>query len=465
MKVNNKNGIGNPNHDDKTGEFTSEENTGGQGQNDDNYLESLIYGEEDDDYLESLVFGDDISISSEELDGFFEELTNEVKEDTMVTPHFEISGDVAELDFENAKELVGTFEWIDKDKVESLNEDQLKQLISAQILIEEKQKQEGSFLEQFNKKTFYQGELWLESVKPSDYEEKFKKGSYDNKLSYFKNDYQGADKEEKIALMDEFKELGEKYIKEKETFESKYKEAEEYINQFYKPDYIYSQKRKDEAIWVKTNSVGESSTFFQGVANTVFSKLKKENPDALESVENYTASYSSINEPLRNQIYYGGSEKQEKFVQEVENMTYAIDQSTYDKDIWLQRGTSQIIDLENSIKINGLTSEKDLQNLIGKTFKDQGFVSCGSAKGSGFSDKNVILNLYCPRGTKMLYVPKISYYKNENEMIVQRGYSYKITKAVKHSGKIYIDVDVVLGSDSEKYDNNKLKELQKNNFK
>lgn len=465
MKVNNKGGIGNPNHDDETGEFTSIENAGGQN-GDDDELESLIFGSDGNDVLDSLVFGDNSLTVSNELDELFKNLTNNEKEETMLlSTQFEIPEDVAELDFEDTKELVGTFEWIDKDKIKSLNEDQLKQLISAQILIEEKTKKENSFLEQFNKKTFYQGELWLESVKPSDYEEKLKNGSYENKLSYFENFYQGANKEEKLALMAEFKELGEKYIKEKEKFESKYKAAEEYINQFYKSDYVYSQKRKDEAIWVKTDSVSESSKFFQDVADTVFSKLEKENPNALKSVEKYTSSYSFINEPLRNKIYYGESEKQEKFVQEVKNMTYAIDQSTYDKDIWLQRGTYHIVDPEKNININGFTSEKELQDLVGKTFKDQGFVSCGAAKGSGFSNKDVILNLYCPRGTKMLYVPEISHFENENEMIIQRGYSYKITKAVKHSGKIYIDVDVILGSDSGKYDTEKLKELQKSNFK
>jgi hypothetical protein len=38
---------------------------------------------------------------------------------------------------------------------------------------------------------------------------------------------------------------------------------------------------------------------------------------------------------------------------------------------------------------------------------DEGFVSCGSARGQGFS--GYIFNIYCPKGTKMLYAEPFTF--------------------------------------------------------
>lgn len=459
MKVENNNGIGNPYHNDENGEFTSKDKQFGS---EDEELESLIFGNEEED-LESLIF-DNSNFDGNEIDDLFAELSKEDGNGTKINnvPSFSTE-ELNDLSFQDAKDVVEAIPGIDLEKISSLSEEEVKKLIICQKMINEKQK--DNYLEQFNTEKFYGGELWLETLKPSDYEEKKKSGSYENKLNYFKNFYLGNDKEEKIAKLEKFKELGEKYISEKEKFNLKYKEAQDYLDQFRDSSYAYSQERKDNAIWVKDDNLSQSSFHFQDVADKVFEKLKLENPKALKSVEDYTGSYKFINEPLRGLTYYGSFSKKAAFVKEVENITYAIDQSAYEQDVWLQRGTSKISDLNAGIEIGYTTSESELKSLVGKTFKDQGFVSCGAAKGSGFSG-DIIMNLYCPRGTKMLYVPKISEYSTENEMIIQRGYSYKITKAERASsyGTIYLDVEVILGSDNEKYDTNKLKELQENNF-
>lgn len=77
----------------------------------------------------------------------------------------------------------------------------------------------------------------------------------------------------------------------------------------------------------------------------------------------------------------------------------------------------------------------------------------------GFSSKPVILNVYAPKGTQMMYaepfsafsgqggknwdgITSQSYFGSESEMIIQRGASYTITKIEKTGRKIYIDVEV-----------------------
>ena len=140
-------------------------------------------------------------------------------------------------------------------------------------------------------------------------------------------------------------------------------------------------------------------------------------------------------------------------------MTRMIEKSSYDKDIWVQRGISP------SAKIFQIPGEKikksilemtssEMQSLVGTTFKEKGFYSAGAGKGTGFDHKGVILNTYCPRGTKMLYVgdskTKSFYGKtDENEMILQRGYEYRITKIQKVGSRVYVDCEVLLNSNKD----------------
>lgn len=96
--------------------------------------------------------------------------------------------------------------------------------------------------------------------------------------------------------------------------------------------------------------------------------------------------------------------------------------------------------------ITGNITEAKVQELIdnGTPLTDHGFVSCGAAKGTGFSDKPVTFNVYAPKGTKMLYVEGKSMYNGENEMILQRGATYRVTKVSKNVyGQLYIDLEII----------------------
>ena len=60
----------------------------------------------------------------------------------------------------------------------------------------------------------------------------------------------------------------------------------------------------------------------------------------------------------------------------------------------------------------------------------------------------------------MIYAaPFSSVGSGENEMILQRGYSYRITKVERKGGAYYLDMEVILGSDSSKPVGNDLKKL------
>ena len=52
-------------------------------------------------------------------------------------------------------------------------------------------------------------------------------------------------------------------------------------------------------------------------------------------------------------------------------------------------------------------------------------------------------------------------YSRQNEFLLQRGYSYRITKAYQLNGQLHIDCEVILGSDEQKYDDNELKRIER----
>ena len=88
-------------------------------------------------------------------------------------------------------------------------------------------------------------------------------------------------------------------------------------------------------------------------------------------------------------------------------------------------------------------------------------MSTGVAKGKGLNlNGGVLLNVYAPKGTKMMYVEpfsafgngsgrtwdgisKQSHFGTEAEMLVQRGTKFRVTKVEKSNGIIYVDMEVI----------------------
>ena len=242
----------------------------------------------------------------------------------------------------------------------------------------------------------------------------------------------------------------------------------------------YTQERKDKALWstdkAKVDSVIRART------GEVWRQASDSEKDAIFE---YTQSFSKFNEPLRG-IEYGTNrylgvgktdlDTSRRNGGRLNAMTDMIDKCSYDTDMWLQRGcrwTGMDKFFRCDMNLLQYGSQQQLeQELLGKTVTEYGFMSMGSAKGQGFSG-NVLLNIYAPAGTKMMYAEPFSYYgRNKNgemnrlggkrwngkttqpsygsefETIMQQGTEFRVTKVEKTRSQLYVDIEVI-GQDNQ----------------
>lgn len=241
-------------------------------------------------------------------------------------------------------------------------------------------------------------------------------------------------------------------------------------------DDAYSQARKDAAMWAK--STKEADALLRDRCGEVW---RSSPPIQKNAIYDYTQSYHKFNEPLRG-IEYGS----EKFLgvgnvdldqigvsysgwkpgamrKEINAMTDIIEKSVYQEDFWLQRDCRfKGMDKFFNVPMDKLqhASQAELEALLlGTTPTEYGFCSCGVAKGKGFSG-DIILNIYAPSGTQMMYVEPFSAFGNgsgkswdglkpqssfgqESEIILQQGTTFRVTKVEKTPGTIYIDLEVI----------------------
>lgn len=241
-------------------------------------------------------------------------------------------------------------------------------------------------------------------------------------------------------------------------------------------DDAYTQARKDAAMWAK--STKEADALLRDRCGEVW---RSSPPIQKNAIYDYTQSYHKFNEPLRG-IEYGS----EKFLgvgnvdldqigvsysgwqpgamrKEINAMTDIIEKSVYQEDFWLQRGCRfEGMDKFFNVPMDKLqhASQAELEALLlGTTPTEYGFCSCGVAKGKGFSG-DIILNIYAPSGTQMMYVEPFSAFGNgsgkswdglkpqssfgqESEIILQQGTTFRVTKVEKTPGTIYIDLEVI----------------------
>lgn len=241
-------------------------------------------------------------------------------------------------------------------------------------------------------------------------------------------------------------------------------------------DDAFSQERKDAAIWAKTTK--EADDVLRDTCGEVWrtsSSIQK------NAIYDYTQSYHKFNEPLRG-IEYGSEKflgvgnvdldqigvsyqgwKPGQMRKEINAMTDIISKSTYKEDFWLQRGCRfKGMDKFFNVPMDRLQSATQAeleQLLLNTTPTEYGFCSCGVAKDKGFSG-DIILNIYAPSGTQMMYVEPFSAFGNgggknwdgiakqgsfgqESEIILQQGTKFRVTKVEKTPGMIYIDLEVI----------------------
>lgn len=237
----------------------------------------------------------------------------------------------------------------------------------------------------------------------------------------------------------------------------------DFISKYQDKNAPYSPLRKKQATWItpswiKNNGYSGMAVYEASIKHfgNKFEKMwQTMSSSERNQLIDYTGGgYSKYNRPLRGLSHSGWAGWD--FSNGVTLLTNAIDKCVWDEDIWVQRGVGSDMkfQLPGGGKITNLynMSESELQSLVGTSFKDNGFYSAGAGKGTGFSSQDIILNTYCPKGTKMAYMNTKGHYSygGENEMILQRGYSYRITKVEKKGSKYYLDVEVILDSDKDK---------------
>lgn len=241
-------------------------------------------------------------------------------------------------------------------------------------------------------------------------------------------------------------------------------------------DDAFTQERKDAAMWAK--STKEADALLRDTCGEVW---RTSPPIQKNAIYDYTQSYHKFNEPLRG-IEYGTEKflgvgnvdldqigvsysgwKPGQMRKEINAMTDIIEKSVYQEDFWLQRGCRfKGMDKFFNVPMDKLqhASQAELEALLlGTIPTEYGFCSCGVAKGKGFSG-DIILNIYAPSGTQMMYVEPFSAFGNgsgkswdglkpqssfgqESEIILQQGTTFRVTKVEKTPKTIYIDLEVI----------------------
>ena len=235
------------------------------------------------------------------------------------------------------------------------------------------------------------------------------------------------------------------------------------------PGDLYTDAKKKAAYRFKTQSAADAA-----LRPKTGETWRKMSPIQKQAAHNYTSGSGKFNRPLRgyengswHPMNYKGPGKVSLDAEGAKNMIRdlgkAIDTSTYDFDMHLFRGIDNVDGLSGFLKISSQEIDydtvEDLRNkLIGKTVKDEAFLSTAAAEGTGFGGHKI--NIYAPRGTKMLYAEPFSAYGRgaqlnwdgiskqtdfgfEFEVIIQKGSEYRITKIEKVGRLLNIDVEVI----------------------
>lgn len=237
------------------------------------------------------------------------------------------------------------------------------------------------------------------------------------------------------------------------------------LNQIDFDDDTRTQERKDAAKWFKNDT--DANDFYFEETNTKAQWLAA-SAEEKKALHQYTAGSSYITEPLRaiKGYYHYYTSRKDESERDVEQMTNIISRCYCTHDIWIKRDEGAWC-AEYRWGIPDLSVyESNPSALVGRIGVDESFMSCGNNKSTYFGSKPVILNIYCPKQTRLIYAEPFSefggkhdngIYKpgkswdgsskplttHENEIILQRGTKFRITKAEYKSGQWYIDCEVL----------------------
>lgn len=168
--------------------------------------------------------------------------------------------------------------------------------------------------------------------------------------------------------------------------------------------------------------------------------------------KSYTGGgYTAINNSLRNAGVDGLTPEERS---RANQMTDAIAKSKMDEPTMLCRGLSYFTFAQmfgmSAKEVSEMVSnpEKLKETFDGSTGIENGFASCGTVKGTGFKDKQVRMEIYCPEGTEAIFANPWSSCKSlpgmgEYETILQRGTAFRITGIAYKHGRLRVKCEVV----------------------
>lgn len=226
-----------------------------------------------------------------------------------------------------------------------------------------------------------------------------------------------------------------------------------------------TQERKNAAKWFKHEEDANDYYFDNAV-----DMWKIASHDEKAAMYQYTAGSSYITEPLRaiKGYYHYYNSRLAESQKHIADMTSYIARSTMKHDCWVKRDEIGAF-MNYRFGLDDLDAYKsNPSKLVGKIGTDDSFMSCGNCRNTNFGSKPVCLNIYCPKGTRMTYAEPYSAFGakhdngintpgkswdgnskpvtlGENEIILQRGTKFRITKAEwnEAQGKWYIDLEVL----------------------
>ena len=240
----------------------------------------------------------------------------------------------------------------------------------------------------------------------------------------------------------------------------------------------FTDKKKEDALWFGGKLSKRDKQVGWNEADKYMTPLAQQNwlswnPNQREVGYLYTSGSRYINEPLF--ATYKGKKiglngKARNSWADINTLTDMIDNAVpLPQGMWVQHGEDMgAFSARFGIDLNS-ASAKARKDLVGKSAVNKPFTSCGCSKYSGFDDSEVVINIYCPAGTKGIYAEPFSHYGDggygpsgfnwegqsrqaegysssyENEIILQRGSVFRITKIEfnRSEGKWYVDCDLI----------------------
>ncbi|WHY57168.1 ADP-ribosyltransferase [Peribacillus simplex] len=129
-------------------------------------------------------------------------------------------------------------------------------------------------------------------------------------------------------------------------------------------------------------------------------------------------------------------------MQVIDDIKSGLSKATVPHNMQVYRGTD-FRPFEDIFSINKY-GNIDVESLIGKTIKDEGFISTAIVKESSFDYKEVLWTINIPQGAKAAYVGDISNVPDEAELLLNAGQELFIKEANEDAnGKLHLILDLI----------------------